>query len=76
MGGPPSSLLTKHRGKRGQPKAGRPTRSPDLVVAAHGPHRLLVTCGVSWLVLHGGLAQFTSKRLVVPSYKYKRRGLK
>ena len=24
----------------GQPKAGRPTRSPDLVVAAHGPHRL------------------------------------
>ena len=41
MGGPPSSLLTKDRGKLGQPKAGRATRSPDLVVAAHGPHRLL-----------------------------------
>ena len=40
MGGPPSSLLTKDRGKLGQPKAGRPTKSPDLVVATHGPHCL------------------------------------
>ena len=49
---------------------------PDHVVAAHGPHRLSVTHGVTWLATHGGLASFPGKRRVIPSYKYEGRGLK
>jgi len=35
-----------------------------------------MTRGSVWLVLHGGLARFPGKRLVVPSYKYKGRGVR
>ena len=58
MGGPPSSLLTKDRGKQSQPIVSRPARSAKQVVAAHGPHRLSVTHGVAWLATYGGLASF------------------
>ena len=41
-----------------------------------GPTDSHMTRASVWLVLHGGLAQFTGKRLLVPSYKYKGRGFK
>ena len=40
MGALSTSLLTKDRGKWGQPTVGRPARSAGPVVTAHGPHRL------------------------------------
>jgi hypothetical protein len=71
-----SSHLTEDRAKRAQPTVGRPPWSVNHVVAAHGPHRLSVTRGISLLVLHGGLAYFPSEMRVIPSYKYKGRGSK
>ena len=39
-----------------------------------GPTDSHMTRGSVWLVLHGGLAQFSGKRLVVPPYIYEGRG--
>ena len=51
--GPGLNPTEEGRGRLG-PQGGRPTTL--IGRPAHGPHRLSVTHGVSWLVLHFGLA--------------------
>ena len=73
-GGPPSNHLTENWAKQTRPTVGRPLGRPTQWRRPTGPTDSQMTHGSVWLVLHGGLAQFPGKRLVVPSYKYNLEG--